>query len=226
MSRNRGHNLPVTSALKTTKKGDIFKILFHPVPVTQSWHSTSQGYLSKNSVHHMAATPAVQSTSHGYLSKKYVDTMPVTSDFPSTNQEYLPGHPVHISVQSSNQEEHNPNIKETQRNIIAPEMSQLVNTIIAFNPLVNLIEQTETCLDEEAFIQMLKKTATINLMTCVFLVSVVPMLILGMLNSNCDQGRGDCDSFVYYYQIVGYARIAAFIAQIVIVVKGVIQPQW
>ena len=226
MSKNRVHNLPVTPALNSTKRRDLFKTLVHPVPETKSGQSTSQGYLSKNSVHHMAATPAVQSTSHGYISNIYVDPMPVTSDFPSTNQDYLSGHPLHVSVQSSSQEKHNQNVKETKRSTIGPEMSQLVNTTIAFNPLVNLIEQAETCFDEEAFIQMLKKTATINLMTCMFLVSVVPIVILGMLNSNCDQGRGDCDSFVYYYQIVGYFRIAAFIAQIVIVVKGVIQPQW
>lgn len=63
---------------------------------------------------------------------------------------------------------------------------------------------------------MLKKTAAINLTLLFHLIAEVPLMMMGLININCDPDKGECTTFFLFYKIVAYFRIVSFIGQIVI----------
>ena len=69
------------------------------------------------------------------------------------------------------------------------------------NVMVNE-ERTTQCLDNEAFLQMLKLTLRIDMSTLVSLVLVVPFIIMGMTNLNCDVKKNECDSSIRIYPVL------------------------
>ena len=92
------------------------------------------------------------------------------------------------------------------------------------NVMVNE-EPTTQCLDNQAFLQMLMLTLRINLSTLVSLVLVVPFIIFGMANINCDVKKNECDSFIRMYLVLQIFRGIFLSIQILFIFKRLLMSE-
>ena len=70
------------------------------------------------------------------------------------------------------------------------------------------------------YLLMLRKTKITNLMFFPFLLTTLPIVILGMVFVNCDQTRGECDNFNFFFSgLVACNSICLFLGYITIALR-------